>query len=85
MILLISASQVAMSEFVFLLSDGTKIQTHGLMLARQVFLCLSYSTSSQVARITGRRKVCTEKFIVHLVHHISRMYQNLLHSADKRS
>jgi hypothetical protein len=31
------------------------------------------------------RQVCTASVIVHLVLHISRMYQSLLHSVDKRS
>jgi hypothetical protein len=85
MILLISASQVAMSEFVSLFSDCTEVWTHGFMLAKQVFLCLSHSTSPQVARITCIRQVCTAKVIVHLVLHISTTYQCLLHSVDKCS
>jgi hypothetical protein len=87
MILLIFASQVLCLSlfFVCLFSDGAEVWTHGLMLSRQVFLCLSHSTSLKVPRITGMRQVCTAKVIVHLILHISRMYQSLLHSAYKCS
>jgi hypothetical protein len=79
------SSYVWVCLFVCLFSDGTEVWTHDLMIARQVFLCLSHSTSLQVTRIAGMRQIHSAKVIVHLVLHISRMYQSLLHSADKCS